>query len=159
MTNTTSSLFCPNWSRHSHKKPITLKHSSLYEMAHSINSGTTHTDIVYDDNGDDYDKYGTVYDYAYDDSFNINDPSLWLQFQKCLQAVQHHNDTVKKYTQATPEAPPQQPHPRKNTTELTHAGLPPSKHTMSKHTHEDLPPPYMYNLLQLLFLTTYILQE
>ena len=39
----------------------------------SVWDGTTHTDIVYDNNDDDdtnnyaydYDKYGTVYDYAY----------------------------------------------------------------------------------------------
>ena len=45
-------------------------------------NGTTHTDIVYDDD-DNYDGR-TDYDYAYSDSFNMNDPSVQLQFEKCL---------------------------------------------------------------------------
>ena len=56
----------------------------------SVWDGTTHTDIVYDNDDDDdddtnnyaydYDKYGTVYDYTYGDSFNMNDPSVRSQF-------------------------------------------------------------------------------
>ena len=94
-------------------------------------NGTTHTDIVYDDD-DNYDGR-TDYDYAYGDSFNMNDPSVRVQFKKCLRAVQAHNDT----------------------TELTHVDPPPIKQTTMKHTHEDPPPPYMYDTLQLLFLTTH----
>ena len=49
-----------------------------------------HIPALYDDECDDYDdEYGTDYDYAYGDSFNMNDPSVRLQFQNCLQAAQH----------------------------------------------------------------------
>ena len=78
----------------------------------SVWDGTTHTDIVYDDDNDDtndaydYDKYGTVYDYAYGDSFNMNDPSVRSQFQKYSQ-IQDHDDAMKKYTQAMTQDPPQ----------------------------------------------------
>jgi len=84
---------------------------SLYGMAHSINSITTittvqflsrmepqtHTNIVYDDDNDDatndytyddYDECGYTYDYAYGDFSNMNNPSVRLQFKKCLQTVQ-----------------------------------------------------------------------
>ena len=79
---------------------------------HSISvwDGTTHTDIVYDNNDDatdyeynDYDKCGATYDYAYGDSFNMNDPSIRLQFKKCLQVVQDHNDNMKKYIKTVPQ--------------------------------------------------------
>ena len=84
-----------------HKHPSTMAYPSLYGIANSTNSITTittvqflfgmephtHTDIVYDDEDDDdtnnaydYDKYGTVYDYTYGDSFNMNDPSVRSQF-------------------------------------------------------------------------------
>ena len=57
-----------------------------------VRDGTTHTNIVYDDDDnddyDDYDEYGTAYDYAYGDSFNMNDLSVRLQFKKYLQTVQ-----------------------------------------------------------------------
>ena len=100
-------------------------------------NGTTHTDIIYDDD-DDYDYDGcTDYDYAYGDSFNMNDPSVQLQFQKCLRAA-HHIDTTTKHTQAVSQ----------------HADPPPSKHTMTKHTQEE-PTPYIYDTLHLLFLTTH----
>ena len=66
--------------------PLSQKHPSSYGMAHtqyqldynhdhrpiSVWDGTTHTDITYDDN----DEYRTHFDYAYGDSFNMNDPSV-----------------------------------------------------------------------------------
>ena len=137
----------------------------------SVWGGTTHTNIMYDDDDDDdtndaydYDNYGTVYDYAYGDSFNMNDPSVRSQFQKCSQ-IQDHNDAMKKYTQAmtqatpqatpqttlqailqaTPQASSQQKQPHKHAT---------MKHTTMKHTQEE-PTPYTYDTLQLLFLTTH----
>ena len=106
---------------------------------------------MYDDD-DDYDGR-TDYDYAYGDSFNMNDPSVQLQFEKCLQTVQFDN-AMKKYTQALSQPSSQQPHPSKNTMELNHANPPPSKHTTMKHTQEE-PTPYMYDTLQLLFPTTH----
>ena len=90
-----------------------------------VRDGTTHTDILYDDDDDDddYDKYGTAYDYAYGDSFNMNDLSVRLQFKKYLQTVQaiywYHDKAPHK--QAKPQALLQQKHP--------------SKHTTMKHTH------------------------
>jgi hypothetical protein len=57
---------------------------------------------VYDDD-DDYNGR-TDYDYAYGDSFNMNDPSVQLQFQKCLQTVQFQNRL--QAPQATPQATP-----------------------------------------------------
>ena len=104
----------------------------IYTDNHPISTwnGTMHTDIVYDDD-DNYDGR-TDYDYAYGDSLNMNDPSVRVQFEKCLRAVQ-----------ATPQAAPQA-----TTTS-------PSKHTTMKHTHKDPPPPYSYDKLQLLFLTTH----
>ena len=63
----------------------------------SVQDGTTHTNIVYDDNDDDatndytyddYDECGYTYDYAYGDFSNMNNPSVRLQFKKCLQTVQ-----------------------------------------------------------------------
>ena len=77
----------------------------------------------------------------------MNDPSTRLQFAKSLQAVQDHDDTMKKYTKAVPQVVPQAI-PQATTTNT-------SKHTTMKHTHEDSPPPYKYDTLQLLFLTTY----
>ena len=40
-----------------------------------------------------------TYDYAYGDSFNMNDPNVKLQFKECLWAVQ-----LQKCLQATPQA-------------------------------------------------------
>ena len=82
----------------------------------------------------------------------MNDPSVRLQFQKCLQTVQDHDDTMKKQTQATQQDSPQHTYPSNHTME--HTDLPPSKHTtMLKETHPSSP--YMYDTLQLLFLTTH----
>ena len=106
------------------------------------NGTTPHTDIVYDDD-DDYDDR-TDYDYAYGDTFNMNDPSVQLQFEKCLQTVQFQN-CLQATHRATPKAPSQQ-HKSKHTT---------MKQTTMKHTHKDLPPPYTYDSLKLLFLTTH----
>ena len=103
--------------------------------------GTTHTDIMYDDDDD----YNGTNDYAYGDPFNMNDSSNQLQliqclktvqFQKRIQAVQHIDNA--KHTQAVPQHDP-----------------PPSKHTTMKHTHKDPQPPYTYDTLQLMFLTTH----
>ena len=110
----------------------------------SVWDGATHTDIVYDDD-DDYDGR-TDYDYAYGDSFNMNDPSVRLQFEKCLQTVQFQK-RLQATSIATPQASPQQKQPHKHTTMTT------TKTTT--HTHEDPQPPYTYNPLQLLFLTTH----
>ena len=49
--------------------------------------GTTHTDIVYDDDDD----YNGTNDYAYGDPFNMNDPSNQLQFTQRLKTVQFNN--------------------------------------------------------------------
>ena len=89
-------------------------------MSHSINSitttttvqfllvgwnntwdGTTHTDIVYDD---DYDF--RIDDDAYGDSLNMSDPFVRLKFTQCLKTVQfqkylqvaQHIDTIPKHT-------------------------------------------------------------
>ena len=147
-------------------KSITLMYPSIWDDTqyqlnynhnhHSISvwDGTTHADIVYDNNDDAtdyeyndyYDKCGATYDYAYGDSYNMNDPSIRLQFKKCLQVVQDHNDNMKKYIKTVPQAVPQA------TTQQKHL----SKHTTMKHTHKVSPPPYTYNnLIQLLFLTTH----
>ena len=91
---------------------------------------------IYDDD-DDYDGR-TDYDYAYGDSFNMNDPSVRLQFQKCLRAA-HHIDTTTKHTQAI----------------LQHADPPPSKHTTKKHTQAETTRYKYDNTLHLLFLTTH----
>ena len=56
---------------------------------------------------------------------------------------------MKKYTQAMTQDPPQA------TPQATPQQKEPSKHTPMKHTHEDSPPPYKYDTLQLLFLTTH----
>ena len=85
----------------------------------------THTNIVYDDDNDDatndytyddYDECGYTYDYAYGDFSNMNNPSVRLQFKKCLQTVQFQNrlqaeqhiDTTPKHTQTIPQASPRQ---------------------------------------------------
>ena len=77
-----------------------------------------------DDDDDDDNKYGcTNYEYAYGDSFNMNDPSVRLQFKSCLQTYRNRKeriDTHKKYTQATPKASSQQKHPSKNTHKTCH---------------------------------------
>ena len=101
---------------------------------------TTHTNIVYDDDDDDYDGR-TDDDYAYGDSFNMNDPSVQLQFEKCPQTVQFQK-RLQATSQATPQASPQQKQPRKHTTTTT-------------HTHKDPTPPYRHGTLQLLFLNTH----
>ena len=80
---------------------------------------------MYDD--DDYEGR-TDYDYAYGDSLNMNDPSVQLQFEKCLQT---------KNTQATPTATPH-----------TITANPSKPETINN-------PPYMYDTLQLLFVTTH----
>ena len=61
----------------------------------------------------------------------------------------YHDDATKKYTQAMTQDPPQA------TPQATPQQKEPSKHTPMKHTHEDSPPPYKYDTLQLLFLTTH----
>ena len=70
-------------------------------------NGTTLTDIVYDDDDDDYDGR-TDYDYAYGESFNMNDPSVRLQFKKCLQnclqAAQHIGTATKNYVNQSKHA-------------------------------------------------------
>ena len=109
-------------------------------------NGTTHTDIVYDDD-DNYDGR-TDYDYAYGDSFNMNDPSARVQFEQCLHnrlLAAHHIDTATTNTQV-PQATPQ-------TTPYVNQ----SKHatTTMKETHKDPRPPYKYDTLQLPFLTTH----
>ena len=84
-------------------------------------NGSTHTDIVYDDD-DDYDGR-TAYDYAYGDPFNMNDPSVRLQFEKCLQhrlQAAQYIDTMPTHTHTTPQATPNENH---------------SKHTTMKHTY------------------------
>ena len=65
----------------------------------------------------------------------MNDPSVRLQFEKCLQT---------KHTHATHQAMPQRKQP--------------NEHATMKHTHED-PTPYMYDTLQLSFLTTHYESE
>ena len=108
--------------------------------------GTTHTDIVYDGDED----YNGTNDYAYGDPFNMNDSSNQLQLTQCLKTVQFRKQlqatnhaTNQTTSQATPQATPQTT-PHKNQ----------SKQTTMKHTKED-PTPYMYDTLQLMFLTTY----
>ena len=72
-------------------------------------------------------------------------PLIRLQFEKCLQTVQDHDDTLTTHTQAVPQAPPQNTHPSKYTTTTT-----------MKETHNDPPPLYKYDdTLQLSFLTTH----
>ena len=106
----------------------------------SVWDGTTHTDIVYNDDDDidddytdyaydDYDQCGATYDYAYGDSFNMNDPSAQTQFQKCLQIVQFQN----RFQAAQ------------------HIDTTTTKHTTMKHIHihKDSQPPYKYDTLQL----------
>ena len=88
----------------------------------------------------------TMIIYANGDSFNMNDPSIRLKFEKFLQM---------KHTQAIPQAKPQQTHPSKNTTELTHEDPPPIKHTTMKHTKDSQPPHKYNNTLQLSFLKHY----
>ena len=137
-----------------HKHP-SQKHPSLYglhdtqyQLDYNHNhrpicvwNGTTHTDIVYDDD-DDYDCR-TDHDYANGDSSNMNDPSVRLQFTQCLQTVQfqNHLQAAPKHTQTIPQQTTQYAHKSKHT-------------TMKKHNKED-PAPYMYDTLQLLFLTTH----
>ena len=119
-----------------------LDYTHNHRPSVSVWDGTTHTDIVYDD----YDC--CTDDYAYGDSCNMNDSSVRSQFQQSLQTVQFQNrlqaeqhiDTTPKHTQTIPQASPQQQQQ--------------SKHTTIKRTHED-PKPYMYDTLQLLFLTTH----
>ena len=107
-------------------------------------NGTTHTDIVYDDD-DDFDGR-TDYDYAYGDSLNMNDPSVRFQFEKCLQhrlQATQYIDTMPKHTHATPQ-----------TTSYANQ----SKHattTTMKETPQHNDPPYRYETLQLSFLTTH----
>ena len=126
------------------KAPLLVWDGTQYQLDYSHDhrpistwDGTTHTDIVYD-NDDDYN--GTN-DYAYGDPFNMYDLSNQLQFTQCLKTVQfnnylqnaHHIDTAT--TNATTTTP--------------------SKHTTMKETHNDPPPTYKYETLQLLFLTTH----
>ena len=122
------------------KAPLLVWDGTQYQLDYNHNhrpistwDGTTHTDIVYDDDDDDYN--GTN-DYAYGDPLTMNDSSNQLQFTQChktvqfqksLQAVQHI-DTA-KHTQAVPQ------------------------HTTMKNTHKDSQPPYKYDTLQLSFLT------
>ena len=69
---------------------------------------------------------------------NPSNPSE-LRFTQCLQTVQH-DDTMRKQTQATPQALPQQQHPTQHRKMLNHTDW----------------PPYLYgNLLQLLFQATH----
>ena len=124
--------------------PLLVWDGTQYQLDYNHNhrpistwNGTTHTDIVYDD-----DECHTDYDYADGDSLNMNDPSVRLQFTQCLKTVQfnnylqdaHHIDTA----------------PTNTTTTTT-----PSKNTTMKHTHKDPQIPYRYDTLQLLFLTTH----
>ena len=102
-------------------------------MAHSINSITTILDDDDDDDDDDdyatnaydYDNnYGTVYDYAYGDSSN----------KQSLPLI-----TIQKVHASKPQSTPNQ---SKIVT------------TTMKEKHNDLPPTYKYNTLQLMFLTS-----
>ena len=114
-----------------------LDYTHNHRPSISVWDGTTHTDIVYDD---DYDCR-TDSDYAYGDSSNMNDPSVQLQFVKCLQAV-HIDTQVPQATSQTTKTTQS----KQTTTTTTHT------HT---HTHKDPTPPYKYNTLQLSFLTTH----
>jgi hypothetical protein len=122
------------------KAPLLVWDGPQYQLDYNHNhrpistwNGTTHTDIVYDD---DYDCR-TDYDYADGDSLNMNDPSVRLQFTQCLKTVQfnnylqdaHHIDTTTT-----------------NATTTTHTT------TTMNATHNDPPPSYKYDTLQLLFL-------
>ena len=113
---------------HNHRRPI-------YTW-----NGTTHTDIVYDD---DYDCH-TDYDYADGDSLNMNDPSVRLQFTQCLKTVQFNN-----YLQAAHHID------TATTNDTPHANQ--SKHTTTtmKETQNDPPPTYTYDTLRLSFLPTH----
>jgi hypothetical protein len=131
------------------KAPLLVWDGTQYQVDYNHNhrpistwDGTTHTDIVYDDDED----YNGTNDYAYGYPFNMNDSSNQLQFTQSLKTVQfrrylqavQHIDTATKHTQAVP----QQKQPSKHTP------------TTPTHTHED-PKPYMYDTLQLSFLTTH----
>ena len=119
--------------------PLLVWDGTQYQLDYNHNhrpistwDGTTHTDIVYDDDDD----YNGTNDYAYGDPFNMNDSSNQLQFTQCLKTVQ-----FQKRLQATQQAAPQA------TTTNT------SKHATIKPTNND--PPHIYDTLQLLFLTTH----
>ena len=73
------------------KAPLLVWDGTQYQLDYSHNhrpistwDGTTHTDIVYDDDDD----YNGTNDYAYGDPFNMNDSSNQLQFTQCLKTVQ-----------------------------------------------------------------------
>ena len=86
-------------------------------------NGSTHTVIVDDD--DDY-------DYAYGDSFKMNDPSRPITIPKMPPPPSHAPSLATTKTT-------KQTHDDNNDT----------------HTNKDLPPPYKYDTLQLLFPTTH----
>ena len=140
MINTTSSLFPRNWPQRSHT--ITLTYPSLYGMAHSTNSIVTITTVQFLFGMEPHiptlcmmmitittNMAGTVYDYTYGDSFNfnMNDPSVRSQFQKCLQTVQFQN---------FPQAAPNKKHTSNTASHTVHKKSKYTKTTM-KETHND----------------------
>ena len=127
--------------------PLLVWDGTQYQLDYNHNhrsistwDGTTHTDIVYDDDDD----YNGTNDYTYGDPFNMTDSSNQLQFTQCLKTVQFQNSLqATQHIDTTPQATPDANQHKHATT------------TTMKEIHNEPIPTYTYDTLQLSFLTTH----